>query len=100
MIHIYKNEDLNALQAFHAQIFSDSLEINLNTKTKETPSITKSEALEFTLKQLQKELKALKETDLFHIISTYKNPLHFVDELIFYYKDKIEKLKKRTRTKN
>ncbi|WP_434035279.1 hypothetical protein [Formosa sp. 4Alg 33] len=100
LIHIYKHEDLNALQAFHAQIFSDSLDINLNTKSSETPTISKTEALEFTLKQLQKELKTLKETDLFDIISTYKNPLHFVDELILYYKDKIEKLKKRTRTKN
>ncbi|MFB9054566.1 hypothetical protein ACFFVB_15860 [Formosa undariae] len=100
LIHIYKHEDLSALQAFHAQIFSESLEINLNVKTTEVPSITKKEALEFTLKQLQKELIALKETDLFDIISTYKNPLHFVDELILYYKDKIEKLKKRTRTKN
>ncbi|WP_159022901.1 hypothetical protein [Formosa sp. L2A11] len=99
LINIYKNEDLEALQIFHAQIFSNSLDLKLNTKTTTQPSINKTEALKITLKQLEKELASLKASELYNIISTYKNPLHFVDELILYYKDKIEKLKKRTRTK-
>ncbi|WP_299778701.1 hypothetical protein [uncultured Formosa sp.] len=99
LIHIYKNEDLNALQTFHAQIFSENLGLKLKTKTTATPSINQTEALKLTLKQLEKELELLKTSELYTIISTYKNPLHFVDELILYYKDKIEKLKKRTRTK-
>ena len=99
LIQIYKHEDLEALQAFHAQIFSNSLNINVNTQIKTPPSINKTEALQLTLKQLEKQLATLKANELYTIISTYKNPLHFVDELILYYKDKIEKLKKRTRTK-
>ena len=100
LIHIYKHEDLTALQTFHAQIFSKSLDLNLNTKAPRIPSISKTESLKLTLKQLEKELLILKSSELFNIISTYHNPLHFVDELILYYKDKIAKLKKRTRTKN
>ncbi|CDF78419.1 hypothetical protein BN863_7070 [Formosa agariphila KMM 3901] len=99
LIHIYKHENLEALQTLHAQIFSDSLDINLNIKSKDIPTIGKTEALQLTLKQLEKELEVLKASELYAIISTYKNPLHFIDELIIYYKDKIEKLKKRTRTK-
>ncbi|MDW5287624.1 hypothetical protein [Formosa sp. PL04] len=100
LIHIYKNEDLNALQTFHAHIFSETLGLNLNDKTVTKPSINKMEALQFTLKQLEIELQTIKESELYNIISTYQNPLHFIDELILYYKDKIAKLKKRTRTKN
>ena len=98
LIHIYKHEGLEALQTIHAQICSNS--VDLNIKPEHIPTVNKTQALQLTLKQLEKELEQLKASELYAIISTYKNPLHFVDELILYYKDKIEKLKKRTRTKN
>ncbi|QDO92458.1 hypothetical protein FNB79_00125 [Formosa sediminum] len=98
LIQIYKHEDLETLKVFHAQIFSESLNLNLNSEIR--PKVDTVEALKLTLKQLEKELVVLKTSELYKILLTYKNPLHFVDELILYYKDKIEKLKKRTRTKN
>ncbi|MGJ5641986.1 J domain-containing protein [Formosa sp. S-31] len=99
LIHIYKNDTLEALKTFHAQLFSETLGLPL-AATETAASLSKTEALQLTLQQLRKELEALKKAQLYHILSNYENPLHFADELIVYYKDKIEKLKKRTRTKN
>lgn len=100
LIHIYKNESLTALQNFHAQIFSDTLDLKLNKTELKSTHINKTQALQTTLKTLHKELETLKTNTLYHTLNTYSNPLQFVDELIMYYKDKIAKLKKRTRTKN
>lgn len=99
LIHIYKHEDLNALQLFHAQVFSNTIGLKSNTETIATPPISKMDALHITLKQLETELKTLKESELYNIISNHQNPIHFIDELIIHYKDKIAKFKKRTRTK-
>jgi hypothetical protein len=47
--------------------------------------------------RLEKEIDLAKNHELFKVITEYKNPLTFVDELKEYYEGRISQLKKRTR---
>ncbi|WP_066220812.1 hypothetical protein [Formosa haliotis] len=101
LIEIYKNGTLQELQAFHTHIFTDQTQIKTSKNSKANIAITTEPLahLKQVIKSLELEIKTLQASQLYHILTTYKKPLTFVDELIIYYKDKIEKLKKRTRTK-
>ncbi|HLT51791.1 MAG TPA: hypothetical protein VKZ93_07525, partial [Arenibacter sp.] len=48
-------------------------------------------------KRLRKELEFAKNKHTYKVLTTYEDPMLFLEELRSYYKDRILKLKKRTR---
>ncbi len=97
LIQIYKEGDLKALKAYHAHIFSDA---SLTTLTeKATVAIHASETSHITIEieSLREQLYQLKNSSLYKVLTEYENPYTFIDELKVYYKDKLSKLRKRTR---
>ncbi|WP_046756977.1 hypothetical protein [Kordia jejudonensis] len=97
LIQIYKEGDLKALQAYHAHIFSDtslrSLAGNANVKLQANSQVH----LLAEIETIKEQLHQIKRKSTYTVLMTYKNPYTFVDELKLYYKDRIAKLKKRTR---
>lgn len=102
LIDIYKNEDLATLKAYHSHLFSDA-ELTKNA----TQSLNK---IELTLspdayliqekEQLEKKLNTVRKRHTYHVLTTYKDPSTFIEELKSYYQDRIHKLRRRTRTKS
>ncbi|MDE0536237.1 hypothetical protein [Tenacibaculum sp. L6] len=100
LIEIYQNGSFEELEAFHAHIFGGnttmnfSKDISLVKKTTSNATYLKKE-----IERLEKQLTDLLYSYTYKVLTTYKNPLSFVDELKAYYDDRIFKLRKRTRTK-
>ncbi len=99
LIEIYRLGTFEELQNYHAHIFSG----NTVVKLKEIPSKIQvradNEYLKQEIERLKIQLKTLLEKYTYKVLTTYKKPMSFVDELTAYYNDRIFKLKKRTRTK-
>ncbi|MCK0145169.1 hypothetical protein MWU78_05885 [Arenibacter sp. F26102] len=97
LIEIYQSGDLASLKAYHAHIF------NGNTSLQPLGTIqTKGSGLDYILmelKKVQEELSLAKNRHTYKVLTEYENPMTFLDELKSYYKDRLSKLKKRTRTK-
>ncbi|WP_298426111.1 hypothetical protein [uncultured Kordia sp.] len=97
LIQIYKEGDLKALQAYHAHIFSDvsfsELTKTANVQIQTNPQTYILAEIETTKEQLNQ----LKNKSTYIVLMTYENPYTFIDELKLYYKDKLAKLRKRTR---
>ena len=55
--------------------------------------------LRMELKKVQKELAEVKNRQTYKVLMEYENPMNFLDELKAYYKDRLMKLRKRTRLK-
>ncbi|RAJ15496.1 hypothetical protein [Arenibacter echinorum] len=97
LIEIYRSGDLAALKAYHAHIFSG----NTLIKTPEKQNPAKGPELTYLkmeLKKLQEELAAAKNRHTYKVLTEYENPISFLDELKAYYKDRLMKLRKRTRS--
>ncbi|WP_298998340.1 hypothetical protein [uncultured Tenacibaculum sp.] len=100
LIEIYQNGSFEELEAFHAHIFGGnttmnfSKDISLIKKTTSNATYLKNE-----VQRLEQQLTDLLDSYTYKVLTTYKNPLSFVDELKAYYDDRIFKLRKRTRTK-
>ncbi|WP_417799332.1 hypothetical protein [Tenacibaculum sp.] len=100
LIEIYQNGSLEELAAFHAHIFGGNTticfdkDISLIQKTTNSTSYLVKE-----VERLEKVLKDLLESYTYKVLTTYENPMSFVDELKAYYDDRVFKLRKRTRTK-
>ncbi len=98
LIDIYKNGDLETLKNYHAHIFSgnamsefvDLSTVNQIYKEKDT-------YLQVEIEQLRKLLENAKAKHTYKVLTEYKNPITFVDELKEYYNDRLQKLRKRTR---
>lgn len=100
LIQIYKTGTLEELQAFHAHIFNGNTAINLSdVAVTLNPIIDKYSYLKKEITRLEKQLKELVERHTYKVLTTYENPMSFVEELIVYFNDRIFKMKKRTRTK-
>ena len=98
LIEIYRSGDLAALKAYHAHIFNGNTSLLPFGK----PAQTKGSGLAFLQMELNKLLEELAKAQNRHtykVLIEYENPIAFVDELKSYYKDRISKLRKRTRTK-
>ena len=98
LIEIYQSGSLNELQIYHTHIFSGNallqfIKPSLNISAK----IEKYTYLIKELAQLEKVLFAARNKHTYKVLTEYKNPLTFIDELKEYYRDRIFKLKKRTR---
>lgn len=100
LIEIYKTKDLAALQAYHAHLFSNAEFTEMMPSSAANVQLTASD--DYLLKQkeeLEQQLGAAKKRHTYHVLTTYAEPMSFVDELKAYYQDRIAKLRKRTRTK-
>ena len=100
LIEIYQNGSLEELEAFHAHIFSGNTTMNFNKDVsliKKTTSNTTYLVNE--VERLEKQLIDLLDSYTYKVLTTYENPMSFVEELKAYYDDRIFKLRKRTRTK-
>ena len=98
LIEIYRSGDLAALKAYHAHIFSG------NTLIKPPEKLDRAKGPELTylkmeLKKLQEELAEAKNRHTYKVLTEYENPMSFLDELKTYYKDRLMKLRNRTRWK-
>ncbi|MDL5514673.1 hypothetical protein QSE00_22870 [Arenibacter sp. M-2] len=98
LIEIYRSGDLAALKAYHAHIFSGNTLIKPLEKQEplKGPELT---YLRMELKKVQKELAEVKNRQTYKVLMEYENPMNFLDELKAYYKDRLMKLRKRTRLK-
>ncbi|MEG3657209.1 hypothetical protein V5097_07335 [Arenibacter palladensis] len=97
LIEIYRSGDLTALKAYHAHIFSGNTLIAppKNQDPSKGPELT---FLKIELKKLQKELTEAKNKHTYKVLTEYENPMSFLDELKTYYKDRLMKLRRRTRS--
>ena len=100
LIEIYQNGSLEELQAFHAHIFGGNTTMSFEKDSsliKKTTSNTTYLINE--IERLEKKLTDLLDSYTYKVLTTYQNPMSFVEELKAYYDDRIFKLRKRTRTK-
>ena len=100
LVEIYKEGSLLELEAFHAHIFGGNTTMNFDKDISLVKKATSNTTyLINEVKHLEKKLADLLNSYTYKILTTYKNPMSFVDELKAYYNDRIYKLRKRTRTK-
>ncbi|MDX1364972.1 hypothetical protein [Arenibacter latericius] len=98
LIQIYEEGDLATLQAYHAHIFSGN---TLLPSTPQPEKVTGSglDFLKMELARIQEALHRAKNKHTYKVLTEYQEPMDFVEELKAYYKDRIAKLMRRTRTK-
>lgn len=97
LIEIYKTESLETLQAYHTHIFKGNIDLNLDDVASKVKIFPKDNYLQQEKERIEKAVKSAKSQHLYKVLTEYKNPLTFIDELKDYYEDRIFKLKKRTR---
>lgn len=101
LIEIYQNGTFQELQTFHSHILSGNALMNYGKESfLSKHKIVKDSYLKEELEKLDKLLAVAKKKHTYKVLIEYKKPLTFVDELLAYYKDRIFKLKKRTRKAN
>jgi hypothetical protein len=95
LIEVYKNGSFEDLQFYHSKIMNGLL---IEVKNKVEPTGVELELyLTKQLFEIQEKLESIKSKHTYVVLTSYKNPMSFVNELTDYYLDKIAKLKKRTR---
>ncbi len=101
LVEIYKQEDLATLKAYHAHLFyHENLPMNTVSTVHKKKLTASPDAYLIKRKiQLEENLNNLKSRHTYHVLTTYEDPTTFIDELRIYYQDRINKLKRRTRTK-
>jgi len=98
LIEIYQSGSLEELQIYHTHIFSGNALLQfIKPSIFNSSKIEKDTYLIKELEQLEKLLLVAKSKHTYKVLTEYKNPLTFIDELKEYYRDRIFKLKKRTR---
>ena len=97
LIQVYRDGDLKALQAYHAHIFSDASLTQLTANASVTIHASETSHISTEINALKIQIDELKNSSLYKILTEYENPYTFVDELKVYYKDRLVKLRKRTR---
>lgn len=99
LIDIYKHQDLQSLQDYHAYIISGATALPIKALKNQSP-IAKEVYLEKEKEKLHIQLEALKKRRTYRVLQEYSNPIAYAAELKAYYSDRIAKLKKRTRKAN
>ncbi|WP_299161419.1 hypothetical protein [uncultured Tenacibaculum sp.] len=100
LIEIYKTGTFEELQNYHSYIFSGNLTVKIGKNTVKTGANNdENEYLKSEVIRLEEQLNKLQNSYANKVLNEYKKPLLFVEELKKYYKDRIFKFKKRTRTK-
>ncbi|WP_299121899.1 hypothetical protein [uncultured Tenacibaculum sp.] len=99
LIEIYQTGTLEELKEYHSYIFSGNLGVKIPEGFIPKSDTNSNNYLKNELVRLKKELEKLLNSYTNKVLNEYDKPMLFVDELKAYYKDRIFKLKKRTRTK-
>ena len=100
LIEIYQTGNFAELQIFHTHIFSGNAMMQFMETSEKIANTKEDSYLQNELIKLEKQLQAAKTSHTYKVLTEYENPLTFIDELKEYYKDRIFKLKKRTRKAN
>src|SRR5690606_10289491 len=95
LIEIYRSGDLKTLRAYHAHLFNGNTLLAPVVQQKRT-SQSGMEYLILERNKLIKDLELAKNKHTYKVLSTYDDPMLFLEELRAYYQDRIYKLKKRT----
>ncbi|WP_272150036.1 hypothetical protein [Tenacibaculum aiptasiae] len=99
LIEIYQTGTLEELKEYYSYVFSGNLGVRIPGGIIPKPDTNSNNYLKSELVRLEKELDKLLNSYTNKVLNEYDKPMLFVDELKAYYKDRIFKLKKRTRTK-
>jgi len=98
LIEIYQTGNLHDLRIYHAQLIQGSnLHQNRDTKTENKIPTVQLSYLKNKKKKLLILLEIAKNKHTYKVLTEYEDPLLFVAELKSYYRDRIAKLRKRTR---
>lgn len=100
LIEIYQSNDLHKLKDYHAYIMSGHaiLDNKLHGCNKsEHGSVKGLSYLKKTKQTLEDELNKMKSEQLYIVLTTYSDPMTFMDEIRLYFDDRLMKLRKRTR---
>lgn len=98
LIDIYHSGDLKALQAYHGHIFSgNALEGVQDVSALVKTLASKDQYLENEKERLEEELTAAKSRPTYKVLTEYDDPMSFLTELQVYYRDRVSKLRRRTR---
>lgn len=97
LITIYKTGTVNDLQNFKNHILAGNT--NLVLESAQIEKEIKFAHLETALTTKKKTLTELKESHLYKVLTEYKNPENYFTELELYFKDRLNKLRKRLRIK-
>uniref|UniRef100_UPI0040484D31 hypothetical protein n=2 Tax=Roseivirga sp. TaxID=1964215 RepID=UPI0040484D31 len=98
LIEIYKSGDLEQLKLYHGHIFSGNALGIVNTNIK-TDRDSDDLYLKNELIKAEQQLQQAKEKYTYKVLTEYSDPMTFISELKEFYTDKINKLRKRTRSK-
>lgn len=98
LVEIYQQEDLATLVAYHAHLFSHT-DLPSTIPSTIDPTMSPDAYLEMEKAQVEKAIEAVKNKHSYHVLTTYENPSSYANELRAYYHDRIQKLRRRTRTK-
>jgi hypothetical protein len=95
LIDIYQKGDIEQLKLFHRYILSGSamsMSPGLDTHAK-------NQLLEKKRDDLLRAIAEAKSSRFYEVLTTYTDPLKFIDELSAYFTERIAQLEKRTRVK-
>ena len=96
LIEIYQTGNLLELQDYHAHIFSGNA-LDIESTIKPTISSQDDVYLKKQIQKLKQQIIDLKNKHTYIVLTEYKEPLDFLEELKTYYADRLLKLRKRTR---
>ncbi len=102
LVEIYQYEDLATLRAYHTHLFSNAQLLEDSAASYRRVKLTTSPDA-YLIKekeQLEVSIESVKSKYTYHVLTTYKAPSTFINELRSYYQDRINKLRRRTRTKS
>jgi hypothetical protein len=97
---LYKRGDLEEMLLFWEQIAGSTASLKESGGPK--PPIDgalRLEALKRKKENLATQLEQLKNSYSYQVLTTYENPLSFIDELYLQFMERIKQLEKRTRSK-
>jgi hypothetical protein len=97
LIDIYQKGDLEQLKLFHRYILSGSAMASAHDTGFD--SHAKQELLEKKRNDLLQAITEAKQSRFYEVITTYDDPLTFIDELSDYFSQRIVQLEKRTRVR-
>lgn len=99
LVDIYQTGTLEELKDYHSYIFSGNIAVKIPGNIIQKSNEDSNNYLKNEIVHLEKQLNKLLDSYTNKVLNEYKKPMLFIEELKEYYKDRIFKLKKRTRTK-
>ncbi|RJE74572.1 hypothetical protein [Reichenbachiella sp. MSK19-1] len=98
LIAIYQSGDLKELQAFHAFVMGGEVPVAAERIPVLKQPLSTLTLLRREKTRLEEQLDSAKDQHLYQIWISYTDPMAFVEELEAYYRDRIAKLRRRTRS--